>query len=122
MCSIVTKIESTRKDNTARSTCPEVTVVETVVCAIPAHNYDHILPHPYKDNVFINVVGDDFKTHGWFLNSNPYHSFQPVRQTSINGYIVEARGRQIKTRGGVSISFLPTKQVLADRIVYHHDY
>ena len=51
----------------------------------------------------------------------PLSLISPVSKLPTNGYTVAARGRQISTRGGVSVSFLPTRQVLADRIVYHHD-
>ena len=37
----------------------------------------------------------------------------------MNGYIIENMGRKILTRTGVSVSFLPARQVLADRIVIH---
>ena len=57
--------------------------------------------------------------HGWLLHSNPHHSFQPIGHLPMDGYVVENMGRKIFTRTGVSVSFLHTKQVLADRIVIH---
>ena len=35
MCTVVTRAESSRKKQTIRSTCPEVSIIETVVCAVP---------------------------------------------------------------------------------------
>ena len=37
----------------------------------------------------------------------------------LDGYVIQNMGRKIFTRTGLSISFLHTKQVLADRIVIH---
>ena len=67
MCTVVTRAESSRREKTIRSTCPEVTIVETVVCAIPYRRPDNnrnILPHPYLDSTYIDVYRDDFTMHG----------------------------------------------------------
>merc|ERR1711994_1071744 len=44
-CAVVTKAESSRTDQNTRSTCPQMTIVETVVCAIPYPGSD-IIPLP----------------------------------------------------------------------------
>ena len=121
-CTVVTTSQSSRRDTSARSTCPEVTIVETVVCAIPylrPDDNDNILPHPYLDRAYIDVYGDDFTMHGWVINSNPHHSFRTNSQLPTDEYTIQNMGRKIFTRTGVSVSFLPTRQVLADRIIIH---
>ena len=70
-CTVVTTSQSSRRDTSVRSTCPEVTIVETVVCAIPylrPDDNDNILPHPYLDRAYIDVYGDDFTMHGLVIN------------------------------------------------------
>ena len=122
MCTVVTRAESSRKKQTIRSTCPEVSIIETVVCAVPylrPDNNKHILPHPHLESTYIDTYGDEFTMHGWLIHSNPHHSFQPIGQPPMDGYIIENMGRKIFTRTGVSVSFLHTKQVLADRIIIH---
>ena len=57
--------------------------------------------------------------HGWVIYSNPHHSFKTTSQTPMDGYEIQNMGRKIFTRPGVSVSFLPTRQVLADRIIIH---
>ena len=37
----------------------------------------------------------------------------------MDGYQIQNMGRKIFTRSGVSVSFLPSRQVLADRVVIH---
>ena len=83
MCTVVTRAESSRKEKTLRSTCPEVSIVETVVCAVPylrPDNSKHIFHHPHLENTYINTYGDEFTMHGWLIHSNPHHSFQPIGQ------------------------------------------
>ena len=121
-CAVVTRAESAKTDSTARSTCPEVTIIETVVCAMPYPGSDdqhNILRHPYLPGAYIDTRNDEFTMHGWVIHSNPHHSFRTNGQTPMNGYIIENMGRKILTRTGVSVSFLPAGQVLADRIVIH---
>ena len=117
-CAVVTKAESSRTGNNARTTCPQMTIVETVVCAIP-HSDADILPHPYLTGAYIDTKGNDFIMHGWVIYSNPHHSFKTTSQTPMDGYEIQNMGRKIFTRPGVSVSFLPTRQVLADRTVIH---
>merc|ERR1711994_1128914 len=95
-----------------------MTIVETVVCAIP-HSDTDILPHPYLIGAYIDTKGNDFIMHGWVIYSNPHHSFKTTSQTPMDGYEIQNMGRKIFTRPGVSVSFLPTRQVLADRTVIH---
>ena len=121
-CVVVTRAESAKIDNTARSTCPEVTIIETVVCAMPYPGSDdkhNIIRHPYLPEAYIDIKSDEFTMHGWVIYSNPHHSFRTTSQTPMNGYIIQNMGRKILTRTGVSVSFLPARQVLADRIVIH---
>ena len=119
-CAVVTRAESAKTITTARSTCPEVTIVETVVCAMPYPGSDDkhsILRHPYLPGAYIDTKSDEFTMHGWVIYSNPHHSFRTTSQTPLNGYVIQNMGRKILTRTGVSVSFLPARQVLADRIV-----
>jgi len=117
-CAVVTKAESSRTDKNARSTCPQITIVETVVCAMP-HPGSDIIPHPHITGAYIDTKGDGFTMHGWVIYSNPHHSFKTTSQAPMDGYKIQNMGRKIFTRSGVSVSFLPARQVLADRIVIH---
>ena len=95
--SVVTRAESTRREKNTRSTCPEVTIIETVVCAVPDEqvNGKHsILPHPHLNGVYIESIGDSFTMHGWMINSNPYHSLQSIGQPPTDGYIVQKWGEK----------------------------
>ena len=100
-CAVVTKAESSRTSNNARTTCPQMTIVETVVCAIP-HSDADILPHPYLTGAYIDTKGNDFIMHGWVIYSNPHHSFKTTSQTPMDGYEIQNMGRKIFTRPGVS--------------------
>ena len=95
-----------------------MTIIETVVCAMP-HPGSDIIPHPYLIGAYIDTKGDDFIMHGWVIHSNPHHSFKTTSQTPMEGYEIQNMGRKIFTRPGISVSFLPARQVLADRIVIH---
>ena len=95
-----------------------MTIVETVVCAMP-HPDSDIIPHPYQIGAYIDTKGDDFIMHGWVIYSNPHHSFKTTSQTPMDGHEIQNMGRKIFTRPGVTVSFLPARQVLADRIVIH---
>ena len=110
---------SSDEDSRARSNCDEVIMTETIVCVIPklplAEEND--LPPPDIKNAYISQ-GPDFLYDAWIYNSNPYHATQPVEGATFSSkFKVINRGRKIKTRGKVTISFEPHVQVLADRMI-----
>ena len=99
-------------------------MIEPLVCVIPGklstepENDD--LPHPDIDNAFISPQGNDFLVDLWIFNANPFHAAQPVPgRTTSSGFKIINRGRKIATRGKVSVTFEPSEQVLADRIVFY---
>ena len=110
LCTVFTTSSTASESSNIRATCPAVTITQTVACIIPTLSTDRdkeIMPHPGHANVFIATKGDEYRTHGWYIYSNPYHAAQPTKHLPIAGFIVIYLGRQILARGEVTLEFSP---------------
>ena len=118
MCMIAMFAKSSRKGRLSRSTCEEITIIQQVICGVPEEvaDDDHILPHPNYNDAYID--DREHAEHGWIIFTNPHLALQPVQNLPTDGYRVFNLGRRNKARSGVSISFLPHRQVMADRMVF----
>ena len=113
-CSIETSISSSRRNKQIRSRCEELTISRKAVCIIPDRiiKSEDIKHHPAISNAF--YINNQPQQVDWVIYSNPHQSTQfATNLEAIN------MGRKIKARGNTTLSFLPSKQVLSDQIVFH---
>ena len=84
------------------------------VCIVPNQIFksEDIKHHPLISNAF--YINNQPQKVDWLVYSNPHQ----VAQFATNLEAINM-GRKIKARGNITLSFLPSKQVLSDRIVFH---
>ena len=92
-----------------------------MVCIAPDQIYgaNDVTPHPHI--AYAYQIRGEHQHDGWIFYSNPYMAEQPTLNLPPGGSQAVSMGRRTKARGNVTLSFLPSKQVLSDRMVFHID-